>query len=90
MTLLIDEEESPVKSVIVYGRVEMEKIDIGEREYFATVVWLFEKYMPHDEAISAAQGLFRLTTWIKVTIHPSQVGSFDYAKDEAYKKVVQG
>jgi nitroimidazol reductase NimA-like FMN-containing flavoprotein (pyridoxamine 5'-phosphate oxidase superfamily) len=90
VTLLIDMEGPPAKGVIVYGMAETEKMDIGEREHFATVVWLFEKYMSHDEATSAAQGLFRLTTWIKVTVHPSQIGSFDYAKGETYRKAVRG
>jgi hypothetical protein len=62
---------------------------MGKREHFATIVWCFENHMSHDEATSAAQGLFRLTTQIRVTVHPSQIGSFDYAKDEAYRKAVR-
>jgi len=90
VTLLIDVEGPPAKGVIVYGIAETEKMDISKREHFATVVWLFKKYMPHDQAASVAQGLFRLATWIKVKVHPSQIGSFDYARDEAIRKAVRG
>ena len=84
VTLLIDISEGGVgwpKGVIVYGKAEVapDTMQIPE------ATSLLEKYTPRNEAEAYAKGLFRLPKWMKITVKPERIASFDYNKDEAYK-----
>ena len=88
VTMLIDISEGGVrpKGVIVYGKAELttNTMEIPE------AVSLLEKYTPRDKAEAYAKGLFKLTKWVKMTVKPERMASFDYNKDEAYQSAVEG
>lgn len=52
-------------------------------------VSLIEKYMPRNEAEAYVRGLFKLTNWVKITVKPERIASFDYNKGKAYQNVVR-
>jgi nitroimidazol reductase NimA-like FMN-containing flavoprotein (pyridoxamine 5'-phosphate oxidase superfamily) len=84
VTLLIDVSEGGIgwpKGVIVYGKA---KVAIGAMQ-IPEAASLLERYRPRNEAEAYARGLFKLTKWVKVTVKPERIASFDYNKDEAYK-----
>ncbi|HYA22097.1 MAG TPA: pyridoxamine 5'-phosphate oxidase family protein [Thermoproteota archaeon] len=81
VTLLVDASEVGVwpKGVIVYGKAELSEATVEE------IASVWEKYAPKERTEKAARGLSNLTKWIKMTIRPSRVVSFDYTRDEEYK-----
>lgn len=84
VTLLIDDSGTRgvwPKGVIVYGKAGLGKTDISLREFTR----LCEKYFPRERAKGYAKGLLSLTRWVKITVNPERMASFDYTKDTAYK-----
>jgi PPOX class probable F420-dependent enzyme len=87
VTVLIDDSETRgawPKGVTVYGKAELDATDLTPREFTR----LCEKYIPKDKAESYAKGLLGLSRWVKMVVRPERIASFDYSKDEAYKKAV--
>lgn len=84
VTLLVDASEVGVwpKGVIVYGKAELSETNVEE----TASIW--EKYAPKERTEKAARGLLSLTKWIKMTIRPNRLVSFDYTRDEEYKSAV--
>ena len=85
VTVLVDVEGSTTQGVIIYGRAELDYKDV-----MSWGVSLFEKYMTKDKAESAMQGLFKISTWVKIVVTPKRIASFDYAKDITYRTALQG
>jgi len=85
VTVLIDISEGGVRPrcVILYGKAEMDYDNM-----FPAVVSALERYMPKDKTEGYARGLFKLTKWVKITVKPERMASFDYNKDQAYQNAV--
>ena len=80
VTLLID-VESPARGVIVYGKAE---VDFGEWDLEALSVT--EKYTGDaSKALQWWTGINKLAKWVKITVTPDRMASFDSAKDEKFK-----
>lgn len=87
VTVLIDDSETRgvwPKGVTIYGKAELDATDLTLGEFTR----LCEKYIAKDRAESYARGLLGLSRWVKMVVRPERVASFDYSKDEAYKKAV--
>ncbi len=87
VTVLIDDSETRgawPKGVTVYGKAELEATDLTLGEF----THLCEKYIPKDRAESYAKGLLGLSRWVEMVVRPERIASFDYSKDEAYKRAV--
>lgn len=87
VTVLIDDSETRgvwPKGVTVYGRAELDATDLTLDEFTR----LCAKYVPERGAQSYAKGLMGLSRWVKMVVKPERMASFDYSKDEAYKKAV--
>jgi len=80
VTILIDVDRPPMKGVIIYGKATVAPSPFQIPE----AVSFFEKYMPTKEAEGYAKELLKLTKWVKITVKPERIASFDYSKDEAY------
>ena len=85
VTVLIEVSEKGVwpRCVIVYGKAE-----ISEPIETVDAVSLFERYMPKEKAEDYWRGLSKLTKWVKITVRPERMASFDYNKDKAYQSAV--
>jgi nitroimidazol reductase NimA-like FMN-containing flavoprotein (pyridoxamine 5'-phosphate oxidase superfamily) len=85
VSILIDISEGGVepRCALIYGKAEMRP---WAEDRFGEGVSLLEKYMPRDKAEPYARGLFKLTKWNIITVTPKRTASFDYNKDEAYRK----
>jgi hypothetical protein len=81
VTVLIDSEDPPAKGVIIYGTGKVEELGPGELPWFIS---LYARYMPQDRAETRATTIFTISTWAKITVNPTRVASYDYAKDTAY------
>jgi nitroimidazol reductase NimA-like FMN-containing flavoprotein (pyridoxamine 5'-phosphate oxidase superfamily) len=87
VTVLIDDSGTKgvwPKGVIVYGKAKLDAADLQIDEF----VHLCEKYFPRERAESYAKGLLSLSRWVKITVKPERIASFDYAKDQEYKTAV--
>ena len=83
VTLLID-VQSPARGVIVYGKAE---VDFSEWD--SEALSLTEKYV--KDASKALQwwiGISKLTKWVKITVTPDHMATFDSAKDEKFNDAV--
>ena len=81
VTILIDMEK-PTRGVLIYGTAEARTLD-NELELEPAAVSMSEKYVSKEEAKRLAFYFFpKLTTWVKITVKPERIASFDYAKDE--------
>ena len=85
VTVLIDISEGGLqpRCVIVYGKAE-----VSEPIETVDAVSLFERYMPKEKAEDYWRGLSKLTKWVKITVRPDRMASFDYNKDKAYQGAV--
>lgn len=72
------------KGVIVYGKVKLDVTDLQIEEF----AHLCEKYFLGDKAESYAKGLLSLARWVKITVKPERMASFDYTKGKEYKTAV--
>jgi len=81
VTILIDVVE-PTRGVLIYGKAEAQALD-NEFELEPTAISMCEKYMSKEEAKRLAFYFFpKLTNWMKITVKPERIASFDYTKDE--------
>ncbi len=83
LTLLIDVEGPPTRGVIVYGKGE-----VDFTEWNSEALSLLKKYLPEEDARKTLDGLNKLTKWVRISINPTRIASFDYAKDKKYWKAV--
>ncbi|MFX1284799.1 MAG: pyridoxamine 5'-phosphate oxidase family protein [Promethearchaeota archaeon] len=83
LTLLIDVAGPPTRGVIVYGKAE-----VDFTEWDSEALSLLEKYLPKEDAKKSLNGLNKLTKWVKISISPTHMASFDYGKDEKYWNAV--
>ncbi len=87
VTVLVDLEGPPAKGVLIYGNAEME--DLNDK-LLPEAISFFEKYIPKDKVTGYTKELFKLTNWVRIGVKPSRIASFDYAKDDAYRKAAHG
>ncbi|TFG09258.1 hypothetical protein EU534_02350 [Candidatus Heimdallarchaeota archaeon] len=85
LSILIDNQDLQSKGVIIYGESD-EGVVATEEE----ALTLFRRYMDEDHAQKYMKGSQKLATWIKFTIKPYKFASFDYHKDEVYRKAMSG
>lgn len=84
ISLLIDNQDLQTKGVLIYG--EADKGVVGTPEEALT---LFRKYFDtEDEAKRYRRGAMQLATWLKFTVKPVKFASFDYHKDDIYRKAM--
>jgi len=82
VSILID-VTAPTRGVLIYGTAEARELD-NEFELEPTAISMCEKYMPKEEAKRRAFYFFpKPTSWVKITVKPERMASFDYTKDEA-------
>ena len=81
VTILID-METPTRGVLIYGTAEARTLD-NEFELEPTAISMCEKYMAKEKAKRLAFYFFpKVTSWVKITVKPKRMVSFDYTKDE--------
>ncbi|TFH04075.1 MAG: pyridoxamine 5'-phosphate oxidase family protein [Candidatus Thorarchaeota archaeon] len=83
VTLLVDIEAPKIQGVIVYGKAKVHTDDWTE-EFLS----LTTKYMPKNEAEKWNESLSKIANWVKITIIPEHIASFDYEKDDEFKKIM--
>jgi len=79
ITVLIDQVGPPTRGVIFYGKASIDEEDMDQ-----TAQKIFSRYMTEEEAKGYWKGLSELTEWVKVTVEPVHIASFDYSKDSKY------
>ncbi len=87
VTVLIDIEGPSTKGVIIYGKAELENLEIDDLPWTTS---LLEKYMPNEQARALAQGLYKIYKPVKISIKPEHIASFDYTKDDTYRAACKG
>jgi general stress protein 26 len=76
VTTLIDVQGPPTRGVLIYGAAELD----NEFELKPTAVSLCEKYMSKEEAKEQwMRHVPKATNWVKITVKPERVASFDFA-----------
>lgn len=88
VTFLVDVEGPPTRGAIIYGKAVLEKPNT--KDMISAAVPIIERYMPKDKAQVYVEGLSKISRWVKITINPVKIASFDYGKDELYRKASQG
>ncbi|MCK4381833.1 MAG: hypothetical protein KAW66_00935, partial [Candidatus Lokiarchaeota archaeon] len=83
VSLIIDVGSPAIRGVIVYGKAE---VDL--KAWDPDAINLFEKYMSKEDAEKLWQINNEWAKWVKITIKPERIASFDYSKDEFWKEVV--
>lgn len=83
VTVLID-DESLAKGVIIYGKAE---VDFSEWD--SGGIALTEKYLKDaSKALEWWTGINKIAKWIKITVTPDRMASFDNAKDNEFNDAV--
>ena len=72
----------------MYGKAEVEEPSV--EDMIPVAVSIFRRYMPEDETRVYAEGLGKISEWVKITVTPFRLASFDYSKDELYRKATKG
>ena len=88
VTVLVDVDGPPTRGVIIYGVAELD--DLDSRGMMTEGVTIFNRYMSEEKALVYAKGLDKISKWVKITITPNKISSFNYGKDEYYRKMTQG
>ena len=84
VTVLVDSEDPPSRGVIMYGKADVNDIDVS-----STMMALFEKYAPGEKIEKTVQSLFKIAKWVKIVIVPERIVSFDASKDTTYQAALQ-
>ncbi|MFX1329597.1 MAG: pyridoxamine 5'-phosphate oxidase family protein [Promethearchaeota archaeon] len=79
VTVLIDEFGPPTRGVIIYGKASIDEEILEE-----TAISIFKRYMPQEKAKGYYKGLSEIGKWVKITVKPFHIASFDYGKDTTY------
>jgi len=86
ISILIDNQEVSTKGVIIYGEAKI-TLDYEDEE----VLEIFRRYVDDEaEARMYWEGLNKIAKWYLVAVKLYKYGSFDYTKDETYKKAIKG
>lgn len=81
VTLLIDEFSQESKAVIIYGKASIDYEILED-----TAVSIINRYMSQKEAKDYYKGLSEIGEWVKITVIPDHITSFDYTKDTTYSE----
>jgi nitroimidazol reductase NimA-like FMN-containing flavoprotein (pyridoxamine 5'-phosphate oxidase superfamily) len=84
VTLIIYVESPDIRGVIVYGKGE---VDL--KAWDPEGISLTEKYMSREEAEKWWAILNEHAKWVKITVKPDRMASFDYTKDDVWKEMVK-
>ncbi len=87
VTVEFDVEGPPTRGLIVYGKAEVH--EASPEEVVSRGLPLYERYMSEDKAMAFVRGVDRLARNVAITITPVKFASFDYSKDELFKKAMQ-
>jgi len=79
VTVLIDQFGPRSWGIIFYGKASIDEEDMDQ-----TAHKIFSRYMSEEEAKGYWKGLSELTEWVKVTVEPVHIASYDYDKDSKY------
>ena len=82
VTLIIYVESPAIRGVIVYGKGE---VDL--KAWDPEAISMTEKYMSREEAEKWWHILNEHAKWVKITVKPEKMASFDYTKDEVWKEM---
>ena len=85
VTVVIENQEASTKGVIVYGEVDVGTVGTDEE-----ALTLFRRYLEEEKAQRYLINSKKLCNWIKHTIKPIKFASFDYLRDEVYRKTMIG
>jgi general stress protein 26 len=81
VTVLVD-TGTPTRGVLMYGTAEARALD-NELELEPEAISMCEKYWTKEKAKRLAlYGFPKQTSWMKITVTPKHIVSFDYEKDE--------
>ncbi|NVM17263.1 MAG: pyridoxamine 5'-phosphate oxidase family protein [Candidatus Lokiarchaeota archaeon] len=83
VTLIIYVESPDIRGVIVYGKGEVD-LTAWDPEAYS----MLEKYMSREDSEKWWQILNEHAKWVKITVKPERLASFDYTKDEVWKEMV--
>ena len=82
VTLIIYVESPAIRGVIVYGKGEVD-LKAWDQE----AISMLEKYMSREEAEKWWQILNEHAKWVKITVKPERMASFDYTKDKVWDEM---
>ena len=82
VTLIIYVDSPDIKGVIVYGKGE---VDL--KAWDPEAISMLEKYMSIEETEKWWQILNEQAKWVKITVKPDRMASFDYTKDDVYTEM---
>jgi len=82
VTLLIDIGSPSIRGVIAYGKAE---VDL--KEWNTEAINLLQKYMSREEAEKMWQIQNEWAKWVKITVIPERMVSFDYDKDDKWQEL---
>ncbi len=82
VTLIIYVESPDIRGVIVYGKGE-----VDFKAWDLEAIRMLEKYMSKEESEKWWQILNEHAKWVKITVKPEKMSSFDYTKDDVWKKM---
>ena len=83
VTLSIDVGSPSTRGVIVYGKAE-----VDYREWNIEAINKLEKYMSREEAEKSWQIMNEWAKWVKITVKPERMASFDYDKDDKWQELL--
>ena len=84
VTVLVDVSGPPTRGVIVYGKAKLE-FDYDQ----SWGIRLFEKYVEKGQAEKMHFGVIGLSKWVRIRAKPIRVASFDYAKDDKWRAIIE-
>lgn len=75
VTVLVDNQSPPFQGVLVYGHAELDLDDVVAKR-----IWVFERYMPIENARRLATGLANQYAAVIIRVRPDRITSWDYTK----------
>jgi nitroimidazol reductase NimA-like FMN-containing flavoprotein (pyridoxamine 5'-phosphate oxidase superfamily) len=82
VSLIIDVGSPAIRGVIVYGKAE---VDL--KSWDPDAINLLTKYMSREEAEKMWQIQNEWAKWVKITVNPERMASFDYDKDDKWQEL---
>jgi len=82
VSLLIDVGSPSIRGVIVYGKAE---VDL--KAWDPEAINLLAKYMSREEAEKMWQIQNEWAKWVKITVKPERMASFNYDKDDKWQEL---
>jgi len=82
VTLIVYVHEPAIRGVIVYGKGE---VDL--KAWDPEAISMLEKYMSSEESEKWWQILNEHAKWVKITVKPEKMASFDYTKDKVWDEM---